>query len=90
METESRHEALSVQCRLCRNCVGQRFKSCLGSLTRRRGETCPEIVELATEPEIYLDLDVRIVSAAHDRQLDDHYYIVPGLGDMGDRLFGTL
>lgn len=34
--------------------------------------------------------DVRIVAASHDRELDDNYYIVPGLGDMGDRLFGTL
>lgn len=34
--------------------------------------------------------DVRIITAAHDRELNDDYYIVPGLGDMGDRLFGTL
>lgn len=34
--------------------------------------------------------DARIVAAAHDRELNDHFYIVPGLGDMGDRLFGTL
>ncbi len=34
--------------------------------------------------------DVRIVAAAHDRELNDRFYIVPGLGDMGDRLFGTL
>jgi len=34
--------------------------------------------------------DVRIVAAAHDRELNDKFYIVPGLGDMGDRLFGTL
>jgi len=33
--------------------------------------------------------DVRIVAAAHDRELSDKFYIVPGLGDMGDRLFGT-
>jgi uracil phosphoribosyltransferase len=33
--------------------------------------------------------DVRIVAAADDRELNDHFYIVPGLGDMGDRLFGT-
>lgn len=33
--------------------------------------------------------DVRIVTAALDRELDHHYYIRPGLGDMGDRLFGT-
>lgn len=33
--------------------------------------------------------DVHIVAAAYDRELNDNYYIVPGLGDMGDRLFGT-
>lgn len=34
--------------------------------------------------------DVRIVAAALDRELNEHFYIAPGLGDMGDRLFGTL
>ncbi len=34
--------------------------------------------------------DVRIVAAANDEELNDTYYIVPGLGDMGDRLFGTI
>lgn len=34
--------------------------------------------------------DVRIVAASLDRRLNEHAYIVPGLGDMGDRLFGTL
>ncbi len=34
--------------------------------------------------------DVQIIAAAHDRELNDDFYIVPGLGDMGDRLFGTL
>jgi len=34
--------------------------------------------------------DVRVVAAALDRGLDDNSYIRPGLGDMGDRLFGTL
>ena len=33
--------------------------------------------------------DVPITTAAIDRQLDAHGYIVPGLGDAGDRLFGT-
>ncbi len=33
--------------------------------------------------------DVRIVVAAIDRGLNDHGYIVPGLGDAGDRLYGT-
>jgi len=33
--------------------------------------------------------DVPIVTAAIDERLNDHGYIVPGLGDAGDRLFGT-
>jgi uracil phosphoribosyltransferase len=33
--------------------------------------------------------DVRVVTSALDRDLDHHFYIRPGLGDMGDRLFGT-
>ncbi|MEO1104029.1 MAG: uracil phosphoribosyltransferase [Pseudomonadota bacterium] len=33
--------------------------------------------------------DVAIVTAAIDERLDDHGYIVPGLGDAGDRMFGT-
>ena len=34
--------------------------------------------------------EVRIVTASIDEGLDRHAYIVPGLGDFGDRLFGTL
>jgi len=33
--------------------------------------------------------DVPIFAAALDRQLNEHGYILPGLGDAGDRLFGT-
>src|SRR5260370_20298134 len=33
--------------------------------------------------------DVPIFAAALDRELNDHGYILPGLGDAGDRLFGT-
>jgi uracil phosphoribosyltransferase len=33
--------------------------------------------------------DVEIVTASLDRELNEHAYILPGLGDMGDRLFGT-
>ena len=33
--------------------------------------------------------DVHVVVAAVDRQLDERGYIVPGLGDAGDRLYGT-
>ena len=34
--------------------------------------------------------DVQIYCAAVDERLNDHGYICPGLGDAGDRLFGTL
>lgn len=33
--------------------------------------------------------DVQIYTAAIDRTLNDHGYILPGLGDAGDRIFGT-
>jgi uracil phosphoribosyltransferase len=33
--------------------------------------------------------DVPVYACAQDRQLDDHGYIRPGLGDAGDRLYGT-
>ena len=33
--------------------------------------------------------DVDIYAAALDEYLNDHAYIVPGLGDAGDRIFGT-
>lgn len=47
--------------------------------------TCPEGVQTmqAAHP------DVPIYTAAIDRQLNDHGYILPGLGDAGDRIFGT-
>ncbi|MDU6244466.1 MAG: uracil phosphoribosyltransferase, partial [Bradyrhizobium sp.] len=33
--------------------------------------------------------DIPIWTAAIDEKLNDHAYIVPGLGDAGDRMFGT-
>lgn len=33
--------------------------------------------------------DIDIWTAALDEKLNDHAYIVPGLGDAGDRLYGT-
>ncbi len=47
--------------------------------------TCPE--GLAAMEKAHPD--VPIYTAAIDRQLDDHGYILPGLGDAGDRIFGT-
>ena len=34
--------------------------------------------------------DVEIYTAALDERLNEHAYIIPGLGDAGDRIFGTL
>ena len=47
--------------------------------------TCPE--GIATLRKAHPD--VTIYTAAVDRQLNDHGYILPGLGDAGDRIFGT-
>jgi uracil phosphoribosyltransferase len=33
--------------------------------------------------------DVPVFTAAVDRELNDHGYIMPGLGDAGDRIYGT-
>ena len=33
--------------------------------------------------------DIDIYTAAVDRELNDHGYILPGIGDAGDRIFGT-
>ena len=33
--------------------------------------------------------DIPIITAAVDRELNDHGYILPGLGDAGDRIYGT-
>ncbi|QBK05476.1 uracil phosphoribosyltransferase [Hylemonella gracilis] len=47
--------------------------------------TCPEGIKAlhAAHP------DVPIYTAAIDRQLNEHGYILPGLGDAGDRIYGT-
>ena len=47
--------------------------------------SCPEGVKALREAHP----DVELFTAAIDRQLNDHGYILPGLGDAGDRIFGT-
>lgn len=47
--------------------------------------SCPE--GIAAVQEGHPDVDIFV--AAIDEKLNDHAYIVPGLGDAGDRLFGT-
>ena len=47
--------------------------------------TCPEGIAAMADAHPA----VPIYTAAIDRQLDEHGYILPGLGDAGDRIFGT-
>ena len=46
---------------------------------------CPEGIKRVTEAHP----DVDIYMASCDEKLNDHAYIIPGLGDAGDRIFGT-
>ncbi len=62
---------------------------------KRRGARQISFMCLVAAPEGVRELeaahpDVPIFAAALDRELNEDGYIVPGLGDAGDRLFGTL
>lgn len=61
---------------------------------KRRGVTSIKLMVLLAAPEgieavqkAHADVDIFV--AAIDEKLNDHGYIVPGLGDAGDRIFGT-
>ncbi len=61
---------------------------------KKAGATNVRMVSIVSAPEGVAALerehpDVDIVTASVDRELNDSAYIVPGLGDFGDRLFGT-
>jgi uracil phosphoribosyltransferase len=64
------------------------------TLVKDAGAQSVRLIALIAAPEgierIHADHpDVRIVVAAVDRGLNEHGFIVPGLGDAGDRLYGT-
>ena len=66
------------------------------SVLKNAGVAGPRIqlMVLVAAPEGVAELhrahpDVAIYAAALDQCLDENAYIVPGLGDAGDRLFGT-
>lgn len=70
--------------------------SALGAIAhlRERGAHQVTFVCLVAAPEGVQALteaypDIPIVTAALDRELNEHKYICPGLGDAGDRIFGT-
>lgn len=65
------------------------------SLIKLHGPARVVMVSVVAAPEGVTTLeethpDVRIVTAACDRCLNGRKYIVPGLGDFGDRLYGTF
>lgn len=64
-------------------------------LLKERGATDVHLVCVVAAPEGIARLaaahpDVRVVTAAVDDGLNDRGFILPGLGDFGDRLFGTF
>lgn len=64
-------------------------------MLKQRGALQIALVSLVAAPEGARRMasdhpDVPVYSAALDRQLNEKGYIVPGLGDAGDRLFGTV
>jgi len=64
------------------------------SSLKRQGAARVRLVCLVAAPEGVRRMleehpDVQIYAAALDRELNEHGYILPGLGDAGDRLFGT-
>ena len=61
---------------------------------KANGAKSIKLVNLVASPEGIAEVqkyhnDVDIYVASIDEKLNDHGYIVPGLGDAGDRLFGT-
>ncbi len=64
-------------------------------MLKKRGATKIKFLCIIAAPEGIKALhdkhpDVKIYTAALDEKLNDHAYIVPGLGDAGDRIFGTI
>jgi len=63
-------------------------------MIKKRGATVIKLICLVGAPEGVKRIeedhpDVDIYLAALDEKLNEHGYIVPGLGDAGDRIFGT-
>ena len=64
------------------------------SVLKEKGAENIRFVSLVAAPEGVLALhrrhpDVRIYTCSLDRRLNNKGYILPGLGDAGDRIFGT-
>lgn len=63
-------------------------------LLKARGAQGIKLMSILAAPEGLRRLeethpDIEVIVAAIDERLDDHGYILPGLGDAGDRIYGT-
>jgi uracil phosphoribosyltransferase len=76
--------------------TGGTLATVIGMLTSRGAESVTAICLLAAPEGVhrveaaFAQDAVRVVTAAVDERLNDKGYIVPGLGDAGDRLFGRI
>ena len=87
-------KTIEIETPICRaQTTGGSASAAIGFL-KKRGCKNIKLVNLIAAPEgvarVQADHpDVDIYVAGMDEKLNDHGYIIPGLGDAGDRLFGT-
>jgi uracil phosphoribosyltransferase len=74
--------------------TGGSLEHCVRLLTGRGAADVTVVCVLAAPEGLRrleeADLPMRVVTAAVDERLNDSAYIVPGLGDAGDRQFGAV
>ncbi|HEV2089379.1 MAG TPA: uracil phosphoribosyltransferase [Cryptosporangiaceae bacterium] len=74
--------------------TGGSLQHCIGLLTSRGAMDVTVVCALAAPEGLHRlresGLPVRVVTASIDERLNDSAYIVPGLGDAGDRQFGAV
>lgn len=79
--------------------TGGSMETVIGMLLNRRAAAVTAVCLLAAPEGLAriaaafpdgAEVPVRVVTGALDERLNDKGYIVPGLGDAGDRLFGTI
>lgn len=74
--------------------TGGSLKACIKRL-RSGGTKDIRVLTIVSAPDgvkavLDYDPDVRLYTCTVDRELNENAYILPGLGDAGDRLFGTM
>ena len=90
---EETHEPVEYYCKLPKP-IEERLIIVTDPMLATGGSACDAISQIIAAPEGLERLhrehpDVQIYVGALDRQLNENAYICPGLGDAGDRIFGT-